>query len=125
MTQKLNWKMTNDRDALVGFYRDYPLYKIELTANEDPKTFNELFLGYVVAYSHPCWAKLCENLGFSSNGEQVSGPDSTLSPGEVNSTFRVTSELLHNTQDVGKLMEEFKGKADLDFAYRRQHVDVM
>ena len=124
MTEKLNWKVTNDRDKMVGFYRGYPLYQIELTTNDNPQTFNQMLRGRVVAYSHPHWAKLCENSGFSPTGVQVSGPDSDLPLAQVNSEFRVVSELHDDVEKTWRFMEEFQALADIDFSYRCNHIDV-
>ena len=125
MSKKLEWKLTNNKAAMVGFYREFPLYTIELTLNLDPHSFDELVFGRVVACAHPHWAKLCENKGFNPKGVLVKSAEDNLQPSEVSSEFRVTSDLVRDDSDAVKFMKQLQKRADIDFAFRQRHIKVL
>ena len=128
MSVKLNWKISKDLSVMVGFYRDAPLYKIELSFDEDPLEFNDMLMGRVVAYSLPRWTALCENQGFGGDAEGATmlltrePPDNII---EIHAEFRIASEPVNNPKDIEKYMKEYRELINTDFAYRSRHIANM
>ena len=124
MAETLDWKITNDKDAMVGFYRNMPLYKIELTINLDPRSFDELMCGRVVAQATAQWGKLCENNGFNPKGVMVKSADDNLTPRDVCAGLNVTSGLVKDDAQKVKLFKQYQKKIDADFAFKAKHINL-
>ena len=123
MTEKLTWKINKERTRLRGFYRELPLYSIEVAESPDPKSLDEFSLPQVVAYSEPRWERVCVHQGFNPDGGAVESLETTQSPAEISPRFYGCSDFIRTETDVQKYMIELRDLANIDFAFRIKHVE--